>query len=86
MEKSRPDRTSDGIIEIMSLYIKVYNTVHTEYVTFGHLVANSSMNRLKFDKYLDLAISQGLLRKTSMYIYINASGIAYAEEHGMVQL
>lgn len=86
MGNARPERTSDGIREIMDLFVRVYNNVREEYVTFGNLVANSTMNRLKFDKYLNLAIAQGLIRKTSMYLYITDNGIAYAEEHGLVDL
>lgn len=86
MEKARPDRTSDGIKEIMTLFIEVYNFVHEEYVKFSHLVAKSSMNRLKFDKYLNMAIDQGLIRKSSFLLYITDKGIAYSEEHGLVEL
>ena len=62
MNKARPDRTSDGLKNVMIDISKDYNSVASDFIHYSHLVRSSSMHRLTLDKYLDLAVEKGLIK------------------------
>jgi len=84
LTKSRPDRTADGVKEIMSDIISCYNRIKREFVMHQEILNKSSIPRLKFDKYYYEAINQGLIRRESIYVVITEKGRLYAEEHEII--
>ncbi|MFZ2950968.1 MAG: TIR domain-containing protein, partial [Desulfuromonadaceae bacterium] len=84
LSESRPDRTSDGIKEMMNEIIDCYNRIKREHVMYNEVLKNTKMPRLKFDKYLNEAINQRLLDRSSIFVLITEKGREYAEEHGLV--
>lgn len=81
---ARPDRTSDGIKEIMIEIIDCYNRIKREYVLFNEILNNTKMPRLKFDKYYSEAQNRGLIARSGIYVAITEEGREYAEEHNLV--
>lgn len=84
LEKSRPDRTTDGVKELMKIVVKTFNSAILENVNYHELFSHSSMPRLKMDKYFKEAANQGLVNKTSLYIRITDKGYQYLEDHELI--
>ncbi len=84
LEKSRPDRTSDGVKEVMKIVVKAFNTALLENVNYHELFGHSSMSRLKLDKYFKEALNQGLVTRDSLYIRITDEGYQYLDDHGLL--
>jgi hypothetical protein len=51
LSEARPDRTSDGVKQLMVDLINVYNRTSREYPLFSEMLNGTTMPRLKFDKY-----------------------------------
>jgi hypothetical protein len=81
LSEARPDRTSDGIKEIMIEIIDCYNNIRREHVMFDEFLNRTKMPRLKFDKYSKAAIDEGLIIRNRIFILITDKGRQYAEEH-----
>ncbi|MDI6741962.1 MAG: toll/interleukin-1 receptor domain-containing protein [Smithella sp.] len=84
LAEAKPDRTSDGIRQLMIDLIKLYNNTGEENVMFVNLIRHSTMPRLMFDKYFDEAAKQGLVQKHLIYVKVTEKGRSYAEEHNIV--
>ena len=82
----RPDRTSDGIRQLMIDLIDLYNKSHTEHIMFDNLIMNSTMPRLKLDKYFNEAAKQGLVKRNLIYVEITEEGRLYAEDHDLIDV
>jgi len=61
LEGSRPDRTSDGVREVMKVVSHLYEGNADNYIFFKHLIDNVSMHRFTLERYLNIAIEQGLI-------------------------
>ena len=84
LEKSRPDRTSDGINEVMKIVVKAFDSAILETVSYNELFRHSNMSRLKLDKYFIEATSQGLVSRRHLYIEITGKGYQYLEDHELI--
>lgn len=86
LAKSRPDRTSDGVREVMSIVVKAFNSAILENVNYHELFNRSNMPRLKLDKYFQEAVNQGLVTRSGLggYIKITGEGYQYLEDHGLI--
>jgi len=85
MSSSTPDRTSDGIKELMKTIAKCYEGKSTEYIFYRCVVSKSDMHRLTLDKYVKLAIKNELIKTGgSDTIYIQEQGITYLETHEII--
>lgn len=83
LEKSRPDRTSDGIREVMEIVVKAFNSALLENVNYREMFGKSNIPRLKIDKYFQEAVNQGLVTRVGLYIKITDKGYQYLEDHGL---
>ncbi len=87
MDEARPDRTSDGIRELMTNVVKGFNKSMLEDVTYSHLLRFSNMPRLMFDKYFKEATEAGLVyRNDFSLVKITEKGLLYAEENDIVSV
>lgn len=87
MEGSRPDRTSDAIKEIMTVISALFENREQNFVRFKNIVDNVSLHRLTLDKYMEIAINQGLIRRSSDkgLVYITQEGINYLISHNIIE-
>ena len=85
LEGSRPDRTTDRIREVMNAVAACYDNNPSAYIWFSSLLDKASMHRLVFDRYLQSAISDGLLTRRGDQIYITEKGTHYLINHGIIE-
>lgn len=84
LTESRPDRTSDGVMEVITIIAAAYSRYNLENITYNNVLQVSSIPRLKFDKYFIEAVNQGLVSKNMLsYVSFTPKGLEYAEEHGL---
>lgn len=84
MEKSRPDRISDGVKEVMGIVVDAFDNALLENVNYNELFRYSHMPRIRLDKYFNEAIKQGLVSRTGLYVRITDKGIQYLEKHKII--
>ncbi len=86
LEGSRPNRVSDGVREVMKIISELYKNNPLEYVMFGDVVNNSFLHRLSLDKYIDIAMNQGLLKwyNHPSSLQITKEGIDYLIANGII--
>jgi len=86
MEESKPDRTSDGVREIMIAIAKTYEASVETYILFRTLLKNSSMQRLTLDRYLNEAELQGLIdRSRHSTVVLTSKGSDYLVAKGIIE-
>lgn len=86
MEESKPDRTSDGVREIMIAIAKTYEASIETYILFSTLLKNSSMQRLTLDRYLNEAELQGLIdRSRHSTVVLTSKGSDYLVAKGIIE-
>jgi hypothetical protein len=86
LAEAKPDRTSDGVRQIMIDLIHLFNSTKQENVMFLQLLKASTMPRLMFDKYFAEAAKLGLVSQELIYVKITEKGRMYAEEHDIVNV
>lgn len=89
MENSGPDRSADGIKEIMVGVSKCFNRTASSFIWFHDLLDVLSMHRIAVDKYLSEAKLLGLLTNVQGYssrIQLTTEGREYLFEHKIVEL
>ena len=84
LTEAKPDRTSDGIRQLMIDLIGVFNNARREDIMFNEFLQQSTMPRLMTDKYFNEAAKQGLVKRNSIYVEITEKGRIYAEEHDII--
>jgi predicted transcriptional regulator len=84
LAESRPDRTSDGVREVMTDFVRVLNNSRWENVGYDALIRASNMPRLLLDKYFNIAMKQGLVSRSTIHIHITEKGRQYAEDNEIV--
>jgi hypothetical protein len=88
MEKSRPDRTSDGVRQIMSDVAAAYEGTHREFIQYDKLVKQTSLQRLTLDIYVNKAIEDGLLEKSKHFadaILVTPKGLQYLADRAIIK-
>jgi hypothetical protein len=86
MEEARPDRTSDGVREVMIAVSKTYDESIYEYITFPQLIKNLTMQRLTLDRYLKEAEHQGLIKRPQhKIVIITSKGLDYLVAKGIIE-
>jgi hypothetical protein len=84
LNEARPDRTSDGIKQVITIVAKAYDDIKSININYNQILRYSDIPRLKFDKYFAEAVNQGLLEKDIMHhVKFTNKGLLYAEDHGL---
>jgi len=80
-----PTRTNDGLKLVMTAVAKAFDSASTEVVSISSIMSNSSMRKLTLDRYLEQALGENLLRKTSSNYYgVTAAGNDYMVNNGII--
>jgi len=86
MEHSKPDRTTDGLKEVMSAMSSAFENNTSDYVTMNNLLPHTTIHRLTFDKYLRLAMKKGLIgEKLPQWYIVTEKGYEYLVAHDILQ-
>ena len=92
LEGSRPDRTSDGIKELMKAVASSYEEsyedegTYEEFTRLRRIVPKVSMHRLTLDIYVKKAINDGLItRGAGDTIAITDKGLEYLVSHSIIE-
>jgi len=85
MVDSRPERTSDGIKELMRAVSVCYEKRKESYIWYSCIIQECSMHRLTVDRYLDSAVKQGLIKWTGESdLSITENGVNYLIFHKII--
>lgn len=86
MEHSKPDRTSDGLKETMIVFARAFHRNTKDYVTMHDLLPHTKMHRLTFDKYIRLAMEEGLIgEKLKDWFIVTENGYEYLIAHNILE-
>jgi hypothetical protein len=86
LEASRPDRTVDGIKQLMIEIADAFDATTDKQLFYPTLVSKTQMRRLTFDKYLRICMEKGFMsRYAKNFIYLTEEGIKYLNEHDIVE-
>lgn len=88
MEQSRPDRTSDGVRQVMTDLAAAYEGTYREHLSYAKLVEKTSMSRLTLDFYVQHAIEQDLIEKSTQWqdsILITPTGLQYLVDRKIIE-
>lgn len=86
MEHSKPDRTADGLKEVMTTFARAFEKKTRDYVTMNNLLPHAKMHRLTFDKYIRLAMKEGLIgEKLPQWYIVTEKGYDYLVTHNIVE-
>ncbi len=89
MEESKPDRTSDGVSQIMIYIADTFNRTSFGFIEYENLLTTASsshMHRLTMDRYLEEAKAQGLIeRPMHERILITPKGSDYLVEKDIIK-
>lgn len=88
MEESRPDRTSEGVRQVMSEIAAAFNEVSTQYVEYGRVLSTTELSRLTFDLYVNEAIDQGLIARMQGYfsrVIVTPKGLQYLADRQIIE-
>ena len=87
MEEARPDRTSDGVKNVMQSVATAYDATSNQYIWFKSLVNLSTMHRLSLDKYLAEAVNDELIKWNGEHaLIITEKGRNYIFTHNIVKV
>lgn len=84
LNKARPDKTADGVRDVMSDVATAYDRTSRNRIYFSELLHLTKLRRFTLDKYLHEAQVKGLIRHVGIEIYITPEGKAYLTENGIV--
>lgn len=86
LEQSRPDRTSEGVRQVVRDVVEVYKETAEEYVRYQRVVEVSPLSRVTLDYYAQIAIDRKLIARHPNYftkVKLLPSGLEYVYEHGI---
>ena len=84
LDKARPEKTADGLRNVMADVAAAYDKVPHEYIRFLSLMTVTKLRRFTLEKYLAEAEAKGLIRREGNLIYITGQGRSYLDESGIV--
>ena len=88
LHEARPNRTADGIREVMIIVAECFDETDDDFVSKVTITNRSQLHRLTFDKYLAEAFDADLLirdRVRSYQIRLSEKGIAYLNKENIVE-
>lgn len=85
LESSKPDRTADGVKEVMKAFAHAFEKLARDYVTMNDLLQKSSMHRLTLARFINKAMDEGLIyEKLPEWYSVSDSGYEYMVAHGLI--
>jgi hypothetical protein len=89
LERSRPDRTSGGVRQVMTDVAAAYEGTHRPFLLYAVLVRKTTLSRMTLDTYVNQAIEEGLLEKPNLSepaVQITRKGLAYLADKGIIEI
>ncbi len=81
-----PNRTGDGVLEIMKLVVAQFERQAVDYISYGQLIKQAPMSRIMFDLYVEEAKSEGLISQdTDRDLRLTNKGKHYAIQHKLIR-
>ncbi len=85
LSDARPDRTADGLKAAMSVIAAAFENSGDDELRMSGIVRHSNMHRLKLERYLNQARSEGLVEKSIInYWSVTDAGYEYLVNHGII--
>ena len=84
LNKARPEKTADGVRDVMTAVAAAYEQTSHEYILFGRLMKVTNLRRFTLEKYLAEAEAKGLIRRSKQLIHITDQGRSYLNDAGIV--
>ncbi|MGJ8678235.1 MAG: toll/interleukin-1 receptor domain-containing protein [Akkermansiaceae bacterium] len=85
LEDARPNRSADGIREVMTAFVASYDDTCLDYVKSYNILKKSKLRRLTFEKYLEETLAASLLVRYGEYeISLTDKGVAYLNREHIV--
>lgn len=86
MGNSKPDRSSDGLKEVMMAISNAFAKNTQGHVTLDKVLPLTKMHRLTFDKYVKNAINEGLINQIiTGWFTVTDKGYEYLVAHNIVE-
>lgn len=86
LKNSKPDRTTDGIKEVMIAFSNAFERHVRDYVTITELLPRTKMHRLTFDKYINQAMIEGLIsERLPQWYFVTEKGFSYLVAHKIIE-
>ena len=87
LEDSRPDRSVDGVKEVMKSVASCYHNWKHDWIYFESIVKTTSLHRLSLDRHLNSAIEQGLIEWSGRgLLSITDTGTDYLISHKIIEM
>lgn len=85
MQGAKPDRTADGVKAAMSVIAKAFEKSPYDKLSIGTILTYSDMHRLKLERYLSEAESEGFVTSDVLNNYsVTNEGYDYLVNHGVM--
>jgi hypothetical protein len=82
---AKPDRTADGLKAAMTTVAQAFEKSHYPALSVSQILNFTDMHRLKLERYLSQAKSEGLVSINSIGKYIvTDDGFTYLVNHGII--
>lgn len=86
VSETPPNRTGDGVLEVMKLVVAQFERQSIDYINYGGLIKGAPMSRIMFDLYVGEAKSEGLITQdTDKDIRLTNKGKHYAIQHKLLK-
>lgn len=79
------EKTGDGVLAVMKLIVDLFESNSSILVSYNDVFVRSPMSRIMLDIYIEEAIDQGLIsRSSSAFLKLENKGKLYAVQHKLV--
>lgn len=86
LDGSKPDRTADGLKTAMSAIAAAFKNSPRDELTIGQIAGFTDIHRIKLERYLSLAESEGLVTSNIINQYsVTTDGYEYLVNHGIIE-
>lgn len=86
MADSKPDRTADGLKAAMTAIAKAFEKSPYDDLSIGQIAGVTNIHRLKLEKYLSQAESEGLVERNVLNkLSVTTDGCDYLINHGIIE-
>jgi hypothetical protein len=83
---AKPDRTADGLKAVMECIASAFKSSTIDALYIGQIISFTDMHRLKLERYIEQAVTEGLVSKNSINQFkVTTSGFDYLVNHGIIE-
>ncbi len=83
---AKPDRTADGLKAAMTVVAAAFEKSPQDDLKIGSILNSTNMHRIKLQRYMSQAVSEGLLSKSIINYYsVTDNGYEYLVNHQIIE-